>query len=219
MLRTVETIDAATLPVSVAIHASDPISQTGVTTQLREYPELLRLDETHQENGQVALLLADAVDASLPLRVRKLARAGNSRVVLVVDQIREAELMELVTCGVSAILWRREATGNRLLRAILAAGRGEGYLPADLLGRLLTQVGRLQSSQEGPAGVAPTAGMAPREVDVVRLLAEGKDTQEIAVRLAYSERTVKNVLHNLMNRFQLHNRAHAVAYAMREGYI
>ncbi|MFE4976377.1 response regulator transcription factor [Kitasatospora sp. NPDC056651] len=205
--------------MSVAIHTSDPISQVGVTTQLREFPELLRLAEAQQESGQVALLLADAVDTALPLRVRRLTRAGNCRVVLIMDQVRDTELMELVTCGVSAILWRREATGSRLVRAILAAGRGDGHLPADLLGRLLTQVGQLQSTREGHAGAAPTAGMAAREVDVVRLLAEGKDTQEIAVKLAYSERTVKNVLHNLLSRLDLRNRAHAVAYAMREGYI
>ncbi len=61
--------------------------------------------------------------------------------------------------------------------------------------------------------------MAPREVDVLRLVAEGLDTRQISGKLAYSERTVKNVLHALTTRLQLHNRAHAVAYALREGYI
>jgi DNA-binding NarL/FixJ family response regulator len=54
---------------------------------------------------------------------------------------------------------------------------------------------------------------------VLGLVADGLDTREIATKLSYSERTVKNVLHDVTNRFQLRNRAHAVAYALREGLL
>jgi DNA-binding NarL/FixJ family response regulator len=54
---------------------------------------------------------------------------------------------------------------------------------------------------------------------VLRLVADGLDTHQIAEKLAYSERTIKNVLYGVMSRLQLRNRAHAVAYALREGYI
>ena len=63
------------------------------------------------------------------------------------------------------------------------------------------------------------AGLNDRERDVLRLVAEGHDTAEIATLLSYSERTVKNVLHDLNTRLQLRNRSHAVAYAVREGLI
>jgi DNA-binding NarL/FixJ family response regulator len=56
-------------------------------------------------------------------------------------------------------------------------------------------------------------------VEVLRLLADGLDTSEIAHKLAYSERTVKNVVHDVTTRLQLRNRSHAVAYALREGLI
>jgi DNA-binding NarL/FixJ family response regulator len=61
--------------------------------------------------------------------------------------------------------------------------------------------------------------LAPREIDVLRLVADGYDTGEIATKLAYSERTVKNVLHDVTTRLQLRNRSHAVAFALREGLI
>ena len=61
--------------------------------------------------------------------------------------------------------------------------------------------------------------LSSREADVLRLVAEGRDTSEIAEELCYSERTVKNVLHDLTTRLQLRNRTHAVAYALREGLI
>lgn len=62
-------------------------------------------------------------------------------------------------------------------------------------------------------------GLRDREIAVLRLVAEGMDTAEIARRLAYSERTVKNILHDVTTRLELRNRSHAVAYALREGFI
>jgi DNA-binding NarL/FixJ family response regulator len=63
------------------------------------------------------------------------------------------------------------------------------------------------------------SGLSAREIEVLRLVAEGFDTAHIAMQLSYSERTVKNVLHDLTTRLQLRNRSHAVAYALREGLI
>ena len=69
-----------------------------------------------------------------------------------------------------------------------------------------------------PRGLTFT-GLASREIEVLRLIAEGYDTTEVAKALSYSERTVKNVLHDVTSRLQLRNRSHAVAYALREGLI
>ncbi|MEW5660325.1 response regulator transcription factor, partial [Streptomyces cinereoruber] len=140
----------------------------------------------------------------------------------VAGELREPDLLSVVEYGVRAIIWRHQATEQRLLSAVHSAARGEGELPPDLVSRLLNQVGRLRRATAAgttAGGTAPLFGMAPREVDVLRLLAEGLDTRQISERLAYSERTVKNILHALMTRLQLTNRAHAVAYALREGYI
>ncbi|WP_407285186.1 LuxR C-terminal-related transcriptional regulator [Streptomyces sp. BP-8] len=163
----------------------------------------------------------DQFDEIAAAELRRLVRGGEQRVVLIARDLREPDLMAVVEYGVRAILWRHQTTPQRLLRAVQSAARGEGDLPPDLISRLLTQVGQLQRSMEAstPAGLVPTLGMAPREVDVLRLVAEGMDTRQISQKLAYSERTVKNILHALMTRLQLHNRAHAVAYALREGYI
>ncbi|MFE2722871.1 LuxR C-terminal-related transcriptional regulator [Kitasatospora sp. NPDC059327] len=206
---------------SVVVQAADPISRAGAEAQLRRHPGLELADPapgTPTTPGAVTVLLAESADAAVMANLRRLVRGADQRVVLVVERMREAELLEAVECGVAAIIWRREATAERLGRAVLAAARGDGDLPADLLGRLISQVGRLQRSVQGMPGHAP-AGLSERESDVLRLVAEGWDTGEIAARLSYSERTVKNVLHGLTTRLQLRNRAHAVAHAVREGYI
>jgi DNA-binding NarL/FixJ family response regulator len=63
------------------------------------------------------------------------------------------------------------------------------------------------------------SGPSPRERDVLTLLADGYSTREIAQRLCYSERTIKNVLQDFNARLQLRNRTQAVAYAVRRGWI
>ncbi|WP_217146418.1 response regulator transcription factor [Streptomyces sp. AC627_RSS907] len=202
--------------VPVTVSAPDPISREGAISQLRRHPEIDLREETGP--GTVALLIEDALDEAALTRLRRIVRSEGARAVLVVGAIRENELLDVVECGVGAIVWRHEATAHRLVQAVLAASRGDGDLPADLLGRLISQVGTLHRGAAGRPG-APSLGLAPREVDVLRLVAEGLDTGEIAGKLSYSERTVKNVMHGLTTRLHLRNRAHAVAYALREGYI
>ncbi|MER5977711.1 response regulator transcription factor [Streptomyces sp. NPDC001857] len=198
------------------MQAGDPISHEGAVSQLRARPEI----EIREESGvdTVALLVEDALDEAALARLRRIVRSEGGRAVLVVGTIRENELLDVIECGVGAIVWRREATAHRLVAAVQAAARGDGDLPADLLGRLISQVGTLHRGAASRAGT-PSLGLAPREVDVLRLVAEGLDTGEIASKLSYSERTVKNVMHGLTTRLHLRNRAHAVAYALREGYI
>ncbi|MCG8966870.1 response regulator transcription factor [Streptomyces sp. CL12-4] len=200
----------------MAVSAPDPISREGAISQLRRHPEVDLREESGP--GTVALLIEDALDEAALTRLRRIVRSEGARAVLVVGAIRETELLDVVECGVGAIVWRHEATAHRLVQAVLAASRGDGDLPADLIGRLISQVGTLHRGAAGHPG-APSLGLAPREVDVLRLVADGLDTGEIAGKLSYSERTVKNVMHGLTTRLHLRNRAHAVAYALREGYI
>ncbi|MFG2138343.1 response regulator transcription factor [Streptomyces sp. NPDC048650] len=205
--------------IPVVVHAPDPISREGTISQLRRHPEVELIDDdgAHQGDG-VAVLLAESLDRTMLSSLRRLVRSEGLHAVLVVSLIREADLLEVVECGVGAIVWRHEATGQRLLQAVLAASRGDGDLPADLIGRLISQVRTLRPGAVGSSDVQ-ASGLTPRETDVLRLVADGMGTGEIATKLSYSERTVKNILQGLTTRMELRNRAHAVAYALREGYI
>ncbi len=204
--------------VAVTVHATDPISRAGVLSQLRWHPEIDLRDEGRPGPGTVALVVDDVLDTPALTRLRRLVRGEGARAALVVRELRQTDLLDVIECGVGVIVWRREATAQRLVRAVVAAARGDGDLPADLLGRLINQVGTLHRGTPGRASAA-TTGLAPREVDILRLMAEGLDTVDIASKLSYSERTIKNVLHGLTTRLHLRNRSHAVAYALREGYI
>lgn len=204
--------------IPVVVHTADPISRAGAVSQLRQHPVVELREEAETRPGTVAVLIGETPDEPMLAQLRRLVRSEGARAVLVVSAVREAELLDVIECGVGAVVWRHEATAHRLLQAVVAASRGDGDLPADLLGRLMSQVGTLQRSAAGHPGTS-TSGLVAREVDVLRLVAEGLDTGEIAGKLSYSERTVKNVMHGLTTRLHLRNRAHAVAYALREGYI
>jgi DNA-binding NarL/FixJ family response regulator len=82
----------------------------------------------------------------------------------------------------------------------------------------MSEVERHQRQVLSPRGLT-FAGLTEREIAVLRLLAEGLDTAEVGERLFFSERTVKNVIHDLTSRLDLRNRTHAVAYAIRHGLI
>jgi DNA-binding NarL/FixJ family response regulator len=205
-------------PITVHVHAWDPISAAGVVSELRSRPEVRVVGVQDADRAAVVVVVADSVDDEALKLLRVVQRQGTARSVLVAGRLEEGDLVKIVETGVVGIARRCEATPDRLVTVITAAASGEGSVPPDLLGRLLEQVGRLQRHVLGPRGIMFT-GLAPREVDVLRLLADGLDTAEIARRLAYSERTVKNVVHDVTTRLQLRNRSHAVAYALREGLI
>jgi DNA-binding NarL/FixJ family response regulator len=204
--------------VPVYLHASDPISYAGVAGQLRPRPEirLLAADEAHQ--AEVGLAVVDGVDNEALRVLRELRCAGVPQLVMVATRLDEADLGAIVEVGVSGLIRRAEATPDRIVTVITSAVQGEGSVPPDLLGQLLSQVGRLQRQVLGPRGWT-FSGLTEREIDVLRLVAEGFDTAEVAVKLSYSERTVKNALHDVTTRLHLRNRTHAVAYALRHGLI
>ena len=204
--------------VRVGVHAGDPITLAGVASHLRARPEFQLVGERQFGEANVLVVCADVVTSEVMSALRRFTENSAARCVLITNELRQADLLAAVECRVVSVLPRADATGDRLAGAVVAAARGRGDLPPDLLGELLSQVERLQRDVLGPRGLT-TSGLAPREVDVLRLMAEGWDTAEIAEKLSYSERTVKNVVYAVMSRLGLRNRPHAVAYALRAGVI
>lgn len=203
---------------TVFVYAPDPISHAGIAGQLRGRPEVSLVTDGGFDDAAVAVLVADEVDDELLRTIKAIQRNGCPKVVLVVARLDDAALLSAIEAGACGMLRRCDAHPEALVTAIRNAEKGDGTVPPDLLGRLLDQVGRLQRQVLSPRGLSFT-GLTDREVDVLRLLAEGLDTAEVAGKLCYSERTVKNVVQDITRRHNLRNRTHAVAYALRQGLI
>ncbi len=205
--------------IHLTIAAADPLSRAGLAAALHDQPSFVVDDgAVGPDVTAVAVVVADDVDEAAIREIRALRARGHDRVVLLAAKVDDAGLLAAVEAGVAGVVRRSQATPAHLASAIHAAAAGEGTLPPDLLGRLLSQVGRLQRQVLHPRGLT-FAGLTEREIAVLRLLADGHDTAEVGRRLYFSERTVKNVIHDVTSRLDLRNRTHAVAYAIRQGLI
>jgi DNA-binding NarL/FixJ family response regulator len=199
-----------TLPVSIV--ALDPVLEAGIASTLAGCPEVTVI--AAGESAQVAVLIVDQFGgAELEMLRAVRESAGRPPVVLVAGRLATGEALHALAAGARALLRRREADAPRLLRAVLAAARGDCTLPPDLLDELLNR------APDASAVPWAATALSDRERSVLRLVADGHETSEIAQHLAYSQRTVATVVHDITQRFRLRNRAHAVAYALRAGML
>lgn len=134
----------------VAVVAADPISKEGAVSQLRRQPEVELREESAP--GTVALVVENALDENAVGRLRRIVRGEGARAALVVGTLQERELLDVVECGVGAIVWRHEATARRLVSAVLAASRGDGDLPHGPAGEPAEPGGHPPPRRGGAAG-------------------------------------------------------------------
>ncbi|MBI2460697.1 MAG: response regulator transcription factor [Candidatus Rokubacteria bacterium] len=106
------------------------------------------------------------------------------------------------------------APPEELIGAIRSVTRGEAYLSPPLTRRLLDEY--LDRVKEGQPAVDP---LTDREREILRLIAEGLTSKEIAAKLAISPYTVERHRANAMAKLNLHNRAELIRYAIRKGLI
>ncbi len=204
--------------LAVLVSGDDPITEAGVATQMRGRPEVYVVEPANADDAKVDVVVVERLDERAECLLRNVRRTAKRPMVVVCAHVDDDALLRAVELGASALLRRVEATPERLSTSVVAAARGEGQLAPDLLGRLMAQMSQLQQNVLAPKGIGAN-GFTVRELEVLRLLADGFDTSDIAEKLAYSERTIKNVIHDVTSRLHLRNRSHAVAFAMRTGVI
>ena len=117
--------------------------------------------------------------------------------------------------GAVGFLRKDELTPETLAAAVRAAANGTGVVTPDLLEHLLAELAGERRRARRPVAAALT----DREQQVLALIAAGHPTREVAQELCYSERTVKNVLHDVVTKLNARSRSQAVAFAVREGLI
>lgn len=204
--------------VTVWIEATDPVIEFGIAGQLTRSSRIALVSREQIVPETVVIVAADTFTDELLQRARLLSRAGCTRFVLVTGSMDDTQLRAAVELGICAVVERKDTTPAKLEQLVLKVVQGESALPTPLLAMLFRKVSDFEHNTERTRKL-PFTGLTSRESQVLRLVADGLDTDEIATRLSYSSRTVKNILHAVMTRFCLRNRSHAVAYAMREGLI
>ncbi|MDQ2589111.1 response regulator transcription factor [Saccharothrix yanglingensis] len=204
--------------VKVAVRAEDPLSLAGLIGQLETWPEFELPPGNRWDRAEVMVVAVTALTREV---VDGLCRAQATAlpVVMVVADLDGADPQTAVECGVVALLPRSAVTTELLVDAVRSAVDTRGTPSANDVEAALWRFERLHRELALPDGGFPRDRLNPREERVMRMLADGLDTTEIAEQLAYSERTVKNIVHGVTTRFGLRNRPHAIAYAVRAGLI
>jgi DNA-binding NarL/FixJ family response regulator len=140
--------------------------------------------------------------------------ATGARVIVCSSDGGQEAVLGALQSGAVGYLRKDELTPESLSSAVKAAASGTGVVTPDLLEHLLTHL-----PENGAAPRPVPAKLTDREQQVLALIAAGHPTREVAQELCYSERTVKNVLHDVVTKLNARSRSQAVAFAVREGLI
>ncbi len=155
--------------------------------------------------GMDGLEAARRIKAALP----------STMIVILTVSEEDQKLFEALKAGAHGYLLKN-VEPEELFRTLRGVVRGEAFVTPSMASKILDEFTRqVRPPQEGK----PSAGLSPREREVLELLTRGAVNKEIAAALEISENTVKNHLKNIMEKLHLENRVQVVAYALREGLV
>lgn len=136
-----------------------------------------------------------------------------SRIVLLTAHIDEPKLLEAVRLDVAGVVLK-EMAPRLLVECVRKVHAGEKWLEKHSVARAMERMVRRESELKRLSRL-----LTPRELEIVRLAAEGLRNREISGRLTITEGTVKIHLHNIYEKLGVTGRPQLILYATREGLI
>jgi NarL family two-component system response regulator LiaR len=132
------------------------------------------------------------------------------RILVLTSFSEDRKAFEAVKAGALGYLLK-DSTSDEVIQAIRDVYRGELALQPSLALRVIRELGR-------PSSLPPAEQpLTEREVEVLKLVAQGLSNQEIGDRLSIAERTVRSHVSSFLDKLHLANRTQAALYALREG--
>ncbi len=138
--------------------------------------------------------------------------APNARIIMLTVSDDEADLYDAVKSGASGYLLK-DSSIEEVAQAIRVVADGQSLISPSMAIKLLDEFKQMARTDRQ---AVPTPRLTERELEVLRLVAQGLNNREIAKQLFISENTVKNHVRNILEKLQLHSRMEAVMYAVRE---
>lgn len=207
------------VPVT-AVCASDQVTRDGALSYLHASKRVKLLPRGAVAGADAVVVFATEVTEATLQCMQSADRAAPAgvQIVMVANAISEHYLPRALKFGLVSFLPRAQTNMGQVLRVVLNTQDGRATLPDSLIRSLIDQINALQRNVLEPSGM-DLSGLKAREISVLTLLADGPSTAKIAEELNYSERTIKNILSGMMLRLGLHNRVHAISYAIRTGAV
>lgn len=191
------------------------LEQTGevnVVAEASDGAEALRLLALHRPDIAVLDIAMGAI-SGLEVAARVQAELPEVRVIILSMHATDSYVQQALHAGAKGYLLK-DAAPVELSLAIGAVTRGEIYLSPAIASRVVRRL--VQGPAESPPGLEQ---LTPRQRTILRLVAEGRTTQEIARQLQISAKTVEGHRTQLMDRLGIHDVAGLVRFAMRTGLI
>ena len=138
--------------------------------------------------------------------------APTARIIMLTVSDEEADLYDAVKNGASGYLLK-DSSIDEVAQAIRVVADGQSLISPSMAIKLLDEFKQMSRSDRDQVS---TPRVTARELEVLKLVAQGLNNREIAKRLFISENTVKNHVRNILEKLQLHSRMEAVMYAVRE---
>jgi len=144
------------------------------------------------------------------------AIAPLTRVLVLTISDEDADVLDAIMAGACGYLLK-DSSIHELMAGIEAASRGESLISPGIAAKVLQRV-RATSAQSEIADIIQSE-LSDREIQVLKLIANGKDNALIAAELCISPKTVKNHISNILMKLQIDNRIQAAVYAVRSGIV
>jgi DNA-binding NarL/FixJ family response regulator len=215
-------------PIRILLVDDQPLFRKAIATLIEEQPDMTVVGEA--ENGLDGVEQARALDPDLVVMdVEMPVMDGVQAAALLQDQVPRAKVVMLTVSDSEDSLFdalRNGADGyllkdlrpDQLYDMLRSVMRDEAPISPAIAGRLLKELRRRDPAvraaatdrDEGP-------GLTRREIEILQLVADGLSNKEIGTELSITEGTVKNHVHNALEKLHLENRIQAAAYVVRQG--
>ena len=206
-------------PIRIFIADDNRLLREGLASMLEEIDDMTVVGMASsggQAVNQIGQLIPDIalVDIGMPdkdgLDVTETLHENLPTVKVIILGMQDLtdEIMACIEAGAAGYVLKEDSF-EYLLKSILSVQRGESFCSPRVAASLFSRVAELAGERVSESSVKLT----PREVEVINKIADGLSNKEIANKLYIEEQTVKNHIHNILDKLQLHNRLEAVQYA------
>jgi DNA-binding NarL/FixJ family response regulator len=186
-----------------------------VTAEAADAGEAVALAaETKPEVALMDLNLPDATGIEATRRLRIVSPL--TRVLILTVSASENDITDALQAGACGYLLK-DAPPEEIVTATRAAAAGHSFLSPRVATLLLERFRDSSSANGLPEDLLPT--LTERELEVLSLIAAGKENAEIAEALVISQHTVKNHVSGILVKLELENRIQAAVYAVRNGLV
>jgi DNA-binding NarL/FixJ family response regulator len=144
------------------------------------------------------------------------AIAPLTRVLVLTISDQDGDVMDAILAGACGYLLK-DSSIQELMRGIESAGSGESIVSPAIASKMLQRIRASSSQPEIERQIR--SELSDREIEVLKLIANGKDNAMIAAELHISPKTVKNHISNILMKLQIDNRIQAAVYAVRSGIV